>query len=447
MLESEVWKQVGDGTLVDIWEDRWIDGLMKGKVMSPKPTECQMHKVSDLIMGNQWNKDIIKALFSKEEAEAIMQIPLSVFQKRDRCKWRYTANGCYSTKCGYIRAKDRLKEMAGVNSPQSNSSSNKERFKIWNQLWSLNIKHKIKHFLWKCLHCILPTNEENFRRTGKGDPLCKCCREEQETVEHILLHCKSREQAWATFPISWDGIKEYNWNFWKWWEQMQEASSRSEGTKHIEIAANFLWQLWKARNEWCFNLAQKEGHRISSKAVEEWLEFSEIGAEDKRTRRDEGQQDSNQSMVVGLMEQHNSIMYTDAGMAQGKAKAGLGIIAKANNGKIHATWAIPHTGAKDAAELEAIAIRTALGKALEENMTPLLILSDCKAVVDRISSGCQGLNSLDILIDDIRQLNHSFWKCSFCHIRRKMNCGSHRLAKLAIDLIQEIRWKAILNPQ
>ena len=103
-----------------------------------------------------------------------------------------------------------------MNRPQVNSSTNKKRSKVWNQLWGLNIQHKIKHFLWKCLHCILPTNEEIFRRTGKGDLRCKCCGEEKETIKHALLKCKARERAWATFPISWDDIRDHSWNFWKW---------------------------------------------------------------------------------------------------------------------------------------------------------------------------------------------------------------------------------------
>ncbi|XP_071916172.1 uncharacterized protein [Coffea arabica] len=175
--------------------------------------------------------------------------------------------------------------------------------------------------------------------------------------------------------------------------------------------------------------------------MDEWLKYEEEGSNAERDKEVSSQTDDRQGMLTGLVEQHSSIMYTDAGMNQTKKKAGVGIIAKDNNGRILATWSIPYSGARDAAELEAIAIRTALSKAIEKNMSSLLILSDCKAVVDRINVGCQGLNSLDMLIEDIRQLSRSFWKCSFFHIRREMNLCSHRLAKLAVNLVQETRWK------
>ena len=127
LLESRVWKKVEDGTRVEIWKDRWIECSKTSRVTSPKPNGCKPTKVSNSIKGKQWNKDIIQALFSKEEAEAIMLIPLSVFQKKDRFKWRYTANGYYSTKSRYARAKERIKEIRETNRPQVNSSTNKER--------------------------------------------------------------------------------------------------------------------------------------------------------------------------------------------------------------------------------------------------------------------------------------------------------------------------------
>nr|XP_027124015.1 uncharacterized protein LOC113740676 [Coffea arabica] len=51
MLENGVWKQVGDGTTVKIWKDRWRECSKTGRVSSPKPNGCQLTKVSNLIKG------------------------------------------------------------------------------------------------------------------------------------------------------------------------------------------------------------------------------------------------------------------------------------------------------------------------------------------------------------------------------------------------------------
>nr|XP_027125657.1 uncharacterized protein LOC113742133 [Coffea arabica] len=82
LLESGIWKQVGDGSTVEIWEDRWLDISKNGRISSPKPNGYQLTKVSSLIKGRKWNNDIIQGLFSKEEAEAIMAIPLAYSKRR-----------------------------------------------------------------------------------------------------------------------------------------------------------------------------------------------------------------------------------------------------------------------------------------------------------------------------------------------------------------------------
>ena len=54
-------------------------------------------------------------------------------------------------------------------------------------MWGLNIKHKIKHFIWNCLKNILPTNEAVSRRIRKGGSERKCCGCEVETIEYMLF--------------------------------------------------------------------------------------------------------------------------------------------------------------------------------------------------------------------------------------------------------------------
>ena len=93
---------------------------------------------------------------------------------------------------------------------------------------------------------------------------------------------------------------------------MQEARSRNDGIKHVEIAANFLWQIWKARNELYFNQALKEGYQVSKKAVEEWMEYDKAGRDAKMANEESSRPENRHRMLAGLMDQHSSIMYTDA---------------------------------------------------------------------------------------------------------------------------------------
>ncbi|XP_071923063.1 uncharacterized protein [Coffea arabica] len=249
---------------------------------------------------------------------------------------------------------------------------------------------------------------EVHRRTCKGDKWCKCCGEEVETLEHLFFNCKAREEAWKTFPIKWDGIQESSWNFWKWWEALQGARCRVNDISHIEATTNFLWQLWKARNACNFNKESTKGNLISSRALEEWLEYKQMWDLEKRESKKDDPEVPTMTITKELQDQHVILMFTDATMDKKRSRGGLGIAAKDHNGKLVKTWAIPTGMMKDAAILEVEAIRSAMLKALEEGWTSLLIHSDCKCLVDRFNHRYIGLSLLDVLVDDIVHLSRSF---------------------------------------
>lgn len=81
------------------------------------------------------------------------------------------------------------------------SSRNEVNSGAWKFLWGLNVKHKIKHFVWKCLHRILPVNEVITSRTAKGDGKCYCCGEQIETLDHMMFFCQHARLIWKAAPI------------------------------------------------------------------------------------------------------------------------------------------------------------------------------------------------------------------------------------------------------
>lgn len=48
--------------------------------------------------------------------------------------------------------------MEGTNTKVETSNARKERCSMWNVIWKLPIKPKLKYFLWKCIHDWLPSN-------------------------------------------------------------------------------------------------------------------------------------------------------------------------------------------------------------------------------------------------------------------------------------------------
>ena len=115
-----------------------------------------------------------------------------------------------------------------------------------------------------------------------GDPICKRCGEERETIEHALLNCSEAKQTWKLAPIQWEGMMEQHGSFRRWWISIAEARHRPKGWQHISLSVHILWQIWKDRNEVEFNGKKNQPWRTIQKAQEDWLEFGEI---DKRETR------------------------------------------------------------------------------------------------------------------------------------------------------------------
>ncbi|XP_071923282.1 uncharacterized protein [Coffea arabica] len=210
------------------------------------------------------------------------------------------------------------------------------------------------------------------------------------------------------------------------------------------MTTNLLWHIWKARNNLNFNLCKQEGYRISQYVIADWLEFKEANLLNTYNKQENSVElDSNDNIVAVLQQQHSTIMYVDAAVDQRRDKFGIGIAAQDNEGNLISTWSIPTAVKGEAAIMEAHAIRTALLKALKENWTSILVLSDCKVLVDKLNLRNEDLSDTNIILRDIRTLSRSFWRSIFSFVKRECNTYSHGLAKFTTNLLNETRWKSI----
>lgn len=124
-----------------------------------------------------------------------------------------------------------------------------------------------------------------YDRTRVGHPICKGCGDHEETVEHLLFHCPRAQQVWKCAPIQWDGVADQVGCFKNWWWSVFEATSRKDGSDHLALTANILWQLWKSRNEWEFHDNQKHPMQVVNQAHSEWLEFLQVNSSSQHQSR------------------------------------------------------------------------------------------------------------------------------------------------------------------
>nr|POF17279.1 hypothetical protein CFP56_18391 [Quercus suber] len=87
-----------DGSLVWIYQDKWLPGCDHGGITSPIVDITPDATVSILIDYElcQWRGDEVDRLFIPEEASIIKAIPLSFSSRRDIIIWPSCRDGVYS---------------------------------------------------------------------------------------------------------------------------------------------------------------------------------------------------------------------------------------------------------------------------------------------------------------------------------------------------------------
>ncbi|XP_027157988.1 uncharacterized protein LOC113759609 [Coffea eugenioides] len=142
------------------------------------------------------------------------------------------------------------------------------------------VPQKLKLFIWKCLHGILPVNVLVRDRCSRGDWLCRCCRESQETLEHMFFFCSNATTIWEATPLCWDGLESFRSKFWFWWEELKDAVKKERGKDRVELTVHLLWHIWKSRNGMQFNKKRRDPRTAVNKAVVGWREYHEAQLEE-----------------------------------------------------------------------------------------------------------------------------------------------------------------------
>ncbi|GAA0157671.1 hypothetical protein LIER_14891 [Lithospermum erythrorhizon] len=97
-------------------------------------------------------------------------MPLSLRGGRDKLIWQHSRCGQYLTGSGYKSAKEMKKNGELRGRACGETSSLDGVLSVWRELWKLKLAPRVKLFMWKCLHNILPTREFHlhFTETGFG---------------------------------------------------------------------------------------------------------------------------------------------------------------------------------------------------------------------------------------------------------------------------------------
>ncbi|GAA0141552.1 hypothetical protein LIER_02672 [Lithospermum erythrorhizon] len=328
--------RVGDGN--NIWKNRWVprvtDFYCRGR------NDTGPNWVSQLIWGGQWDLEEVSRVLGEEDAKLILAIPLSRHGIMDRLVWNHTKSGCYLTCSGYKLACTMKNNGDLEGRSVGDGSTVRPSDGLWSQLWRLKIPPRVRNFLWKCLHNILPTKDKLLRRRVAVDGTCALCGEAPETLSHLFLSLISC-RFWYSTP----------------W---QLVTTGGPWTTFIEWWSFITSQLWKQECEFIIEQLVKP---------------------------------SRGAIKINV----------DAGWKDTTKQGSVGVVARGDGGQFLAAR-FKHLPFLDSALVaEAIALREGMEMALRYNWHRVEVESDCRSLLMAINGKMTVPLKIDVLVADIHQ--------------------------------------------
>ncbi|KAK1361779.1 hypothetical protein POM88_046253 [Heracleum sosnowskyi] len=199
---------IKDGTVALFWEDRWLESGDLYLSFSRLFSLSKMHNVSvrsfcDFWMDPNtefhmlWNMDL--RAWELDEVMRLNGIINSIIFSpgTDSLVWMVT-------KRPYTSADGKGILMGGLTSNNS----------VWIRIWKLRIPPKIKYFLWKMEHGLIPTKTFLAKRMSNvfTEVMCVVCQSGDEDQEHLFWSCCLSKKIWK-MVLDWWGfsnkLREY----------------------------------------------------------------------------------------------------------------------------------------------------------------------------------------------------------------------------------------------
>ncbi|KAL4318880.1 hypothetical protein GQ457_18G015470 [Hibiscus cannabinus] len=272
--EGSIWR-VGNGKGISIWEDKWIPSSPDHEVSSPIPDNCHLYRVANLLDPNQrqWSHYKLSNLFNPSEINAISSIPIGGPNVKDELIWPYSKNREYSVKSGYHLSFSSKQ----VPPPTSSSNDVNSDQDLWDSIWSINTPPKIRAFIWKACHNIVPTRGTLFSRfhgkftSGSSCPRCGEC---YESLEHVIFFCPFAQAVWKISDFGYSPNHRGFPGFAKWWKKLSMLNNKGLFSNGLDLIAFLCWSIWKARNALVFSASSESPLVIWNRANSEYQEFS-----------------------------------------------------------------------------------------------------------------------------------------------------------------------------
>nr|KYP38709.1 Putative ribonuclease H protein At1g65750 family [Cajanus cajan] len=216
--------QLGDGE-ASFWFENWFH---EGPLANEVPF-FHLHDLTLRVRDVWWHLEQLHSWLSTELQARILSMQIWLHPSAsDGIVWEASTNGEYLARTGYRWLCDRDVVLSGG----------------WQWIWRLPLSESIQFFLWQVCHDALPTGALLVQRHVTPDGLCLRCRNEVESIAHVLFRCEHAVRLWRLLHLE-EAICWWSGSWPKWLKLCFQRC-------HI-LPLIACWVLWKMRNERVFN--------------------------------------------------------------------------------------------------------------------------------------------------------------------------------------------------
>jgi hypothetical protein len=257
---------IGDGRKARFWKDAWLDGEAPMN-LAPNLFALVTRKgtsVQQELQNNTWMNRLRNKISTPQHIEEFVSLWIRIqaihLQEgvRDSITWRWTADGCYSTRTAYR-----------IQFKGAYSRFNTEL------IWKADAENKCKVFMWILVQEKILTADNLQKRGWPHHEHCVLCNGPLETCLHLSFHCAFTKAVWNQV-FTWEGfdtgllqcVDEPSY-FRTWWEETAPKIDKEQRRRFNGMVVYTCWNLWKERNRRILNNVFETAIQVAARTKDE----------------------------------------------------------------------------------------------------------------------------------------------------------------------------------
>jgi ribonuclease HI len=410
-LETGLIKQIGDGSTVSVWDDKWIPGICAARLMGSL-IATDVERVEELIDLDlhQWRSQLVRNIFFAPDAELILQIPLRRSIGEDWVAWHHEKSGVYSVRSAYHAL-----------------VANKDEEK-WKRLWKLDVLPRVRVFWWRVLKGILPDYATLTRRHIRDNSTCAVCKSSSESLYHALMECAHAKLFWAAagdiFHMKLPRLHPDSWT-----EDILCGSSFNQGER--ERIISIMFAIWDSRYRWTH-----DSHGYDPSSTMQIISDTMGHLENKKEQKS--------SMVKPFIKwqaprQGIVKLNSDGAIREESGVAASGGVARDARG-FKGAWCRTYHAITDPLIIEALALRDSVLFAKQQGFMKVIFETDCEQLVRLWNDRRSQRSSIAPILSEVEEYSFMFLSFDLCFVRRTANSVAHECAQYACVHDVEVEW-------